>query len=306
MRFLKLISPRKRLFYFLSIVILSSIGWFSIVAFIKPQNDHEDQHREVVFRQIGHQLLLHSGDATSRILPVKKINENTYQLSFENAFGFTPDTLMNLVHQELAKTNLPKNYIVSVFDCHQKETIFAYEINAEQGDLKPCGGREQAIGCYIVQWQFSNKTTPKYAWYLTLLIPIVVGGNYLLRKKKEKGVQDVSIPSNTDFAESQSFIQVGSFKFYAGKNILLLNDEMIRLSEKEAKALNIFAVNIQQVVTREQLMKEIWENEGVFVISRNVDVLVSKLRKKLSIDPVIKITNVLGKGYKLVTDDDCH
>ena len=36
-------------------------------------------------------------------------------------------------------------------------------------------------------------------------------------------------------------------------------------------------------------MKEIWEDEGIVVISRNVDVLVSKLRKKLSDDNSIKI-----------------
>ncbi len=47
-------------------------------------------------------------------------------------------------------------------------------------------------------------------------------------------------------------------------------------------------------------MKEIWEDEGIVVISRNVDVLVSKLRKKLSGDESIKIVNVPGRGYRFV------
>jgi len=42
-------------------------------------------------------------------------------------------------------------------------------------------------------------------------------------------------------------------------------------------------------------MKEIWEDEGIVVISRNVDVLVSKLRKKLSDDNSFKFINVHGK-----------
>ena len=52
----------------------------------------------------------------------------------------------------------------------------------------------------------------------------------------------------------------------------------------------------------EKLMKEIWEDKGLVVISRNVDVLVSKLRKKLADDQSIKIVNVPGRGYKLIIE----
>jgi DNA-binding response OmpR family regulator len=49
-------------------------------------------------------------------------------------------------------------------------------------------------------------------------------------------------------------------------------------------------------------MKEIWEDEGIVVISRNVDVLVSKLRKKLSDDNSFKFINVHGRGYKFTIE----
>ena len=49
-------------------------------------------------------------------------------------------------------------------------------------------------------------------------------------------------------------------------------------------------------------MKEIWEDEGIVVISRNVDVLVSKLRKKLSHDNSFKFINVHGRGYKFIIE----
>jgi DNA-binding response OmpR family regulator len=82
--------------------------------------------------------------------------------------------------------------------------------------------------------------------------------------------------------------------------MLSLNGETIELSVKEAKALSILASNLNQVVGRDLLMKEIWEDDGVFVITRNVDVLISKLRKRLSADPFVKIVNVHGKGYKMI------
>ena len=52
------------------------------------------------------------------------------------------------------------------------------------------------------------------------------------------------------------------------------------------------------IIYREQLQKDVWENEGV-IVTRSLDVFISKLRKKLEKDPAIRIVNVHGKGYKL-------
>ena len=82
--------------------------------------------------------------------------------------------------------------------------------------------------------------------------------------------------------------------------MLTLDGNSIVLSSKEAKALGILLANRNEVVGRDLLMKEIWEDDGVVVITRNVDVLISKLRKKLSADPSVKIVNVHGKGYKMI------
>ena len=102
--------------------------------------------------------------------------------------------------------------------------------------------------------------------------------------------------------DNNDYIQLGSFQFYADTNVLKMENKDITLSEKETKALKIFAENINQIVEREKLMKEIWEDNGIVVISRNVDVLVSKLRKKLSDDNSIKFINVHGRGYKFIIE----
>ncbi|MFA6058243.1 MAG: helix-turn-helix domain-containing protein [Taibaiella sp.] len=303
----------KHLYSFL-LVAVSLIILVSTLAFINSKKEFRDKHLEVVLRNIGHQLLLHSKDSTSRILPVKTINERTYQISFENSFDFTPDTLMRLVQQQLAKTNMPKDYIVSVKDCNENKTAFAYEINTFTGDLKPCGGRKQEAGCYYIQIEFLAEKPFNYAWLITAFIPIAFTGFYLnrkqnkreleRRKEKENLYDEESVPGNDKrVAGTLEYKQLGKFRFYDAKGILCLNDETIELSEKEIKALSIFASNLNRVVERDRLMKEIWENEGVFVITRNVDVLVSKLRKKLSGDSSIKIINVHGKGYKFMIMD---
>lgn len=294
--------------YLVFAVLSVSIIVFAM-AFVNKGNGNPDKHLEIVLRNIGHQVLLYSNDSTSRVLPVKTVNENTFRISFENSFGFTPDTLMNLVHQQLAKTDRPGNYTVSVNECDQNETIFAYEVNTAGGDLKPCRGREQKKGCYVIEISFPAKKSFNYGWLLLACIPVAVAGLYFARRsgsipepreRLEEKVEE-SLPGKAEPAEViEDHKKVGNFEFSESKGTLSLNGDTIALSIKEAKALNILVSNQGQAVGRDLLMKEIWEDAGVVVITRNVDVLISKLRKRLSADPSIKIVNVHGKGYKII------
>ena len=276
-----------------SIIIIAIL--ISAVAFINQKNEVPEKHVEVVLRYLGHQLLLSAKDSTSRVLPVKKLKENTYQISFQNDFSFISDSLINLVQREFKKTDLATNYIVSLRNCEQKEVVFAFEINSQTGDLTPCRGRKLAVGCYVIQIDLLKKTGFNLFWLLLLILPLGLVVFYVknkFRKQKE----------NEPIAGKNDYIQLGSFRFYADNNFLKTEYNTIPLSEKESKALKIFAENINQVIEREKLMKEIWEDKGVVVISRNVDVLVSKLRKKLSDDNSIKFINVPGRGYKFIID----
>ena len=227
--------------------------------------------------------------------PVKKLNDNKYQISFQNNFSFISDSLINLVQRTFQKNGLAKDYLVNLRNCKQDETVFAFEINSHAGDLTPCRGRTLEIGCYVIEIDLLKKTKFNYFLLLLLIIPLSVVGFYLKDKFRRKE-EIASIIDNNDF------IQLGNFKFYTDNNLLKIEDKNITLSEKETKALKIFAENIDQIVEREKLMKEIWEDEGIVVISRNVDVLVSKLRKKLSDDNSIKFINVHGRGYKFVIE----
>ena len=265
----------------------------SAVAFINKKNEIPEKHIEVVLRDLGHQLLLSAKDSSSRVLPIKKLNENSYQISFQNDFGFISDTLINLIQRTFQKNGLANDYIVNLRNCKQNETVFAFEINGQSGDLTPCRGRKLEVGCYVIEIDLLKKTTFNLVWLILLIIPLSLVGYYAINKLRKK--EEIKpIPVNTDY------IPLGSFQFYPDNNVLKTGNNNISLSENETKALNIFAENINQIVEREKLMKEIWEDKGLVVISRNVDVLVSKLRKKLIDDNSIKFVNVPGRGYKFM------
>lgn len=277
-----------------SIIII--IILISAAGFINTKKEIPEKHLEVVLRNLGHQLLLTAKDSSSRVLPVKKLDKNTYQISFQNNFSFISDTLIDLVQRTFQKDALAKNYIVSLRNCEQKEIVFAFEINGQTGNLTPCRGRKLKVGCYVIEIDLLKTRKFNFFLLLLLIIPLIFAAFYAkdkFRKKEEK---------ESIFDNNNNYIQLGSFRFYTDKNVLEIENKNITLSENEAKALKIFADNINQIVEREKLMKEIWEDKGIVVISRNVDVLVSKLRKRLIDDSSIKFINVSGRGYKFIIE----
>ena len=162
----------------------------SAVASSSKKNEIPENHLEVVLRDIGHQLLLSAKDSSSRVLPVKKLNENTYQVSFQHDFGFISDTLINLVQQTFQKNALANNYIVNLRNCKQNETVFAFEINSHTGDLTPCRGRALEVGCYVIEIDLPEKTKFNFFWLLLLIIPLSLVGFYMKDKFPKKAAKE--------------------------------------------------------------------------------------------------------------------
>src|SRR4249919_3720909 len=169
-----------------SIMIIAIL--ISAVAFVNKKNEIPEKHIEVVLRDLGHQLLLAAKDSSSRVMPVKKINETTYQISFQNHFGFISDSLINLVQRTFQKNALAKDYIVNLRNCKQNETVFAFEINSQQGDLTPCRGRTLEVGCYVIEIELLKKNKFNFFLLLLLIIPLSLVGYYVKDKfwKKEE------------------------------------------------------------------------------------------------------------------------
>ena len=99
---------------------------------------------------------------------------------------------------------------------------------------------------------------------------------------------------------------LGKFLFDAKGQRLVLDGEVLTLTDKECKVLTLLNSSFGELIPRDTLMQEVWINEGV-ITGRSLDMFVSKLRKKLSGDPELRITNVHGKGYKLeIVNDVLH
>jgi DNA-binding winged helix-turn-helix (wHTH) protein len=285
---------KHKIYIFASLLLTVSI--LAAPSFVgKKQNSFSEKHLNIVLRNISHQLLLQAGDSMSTVLPIRKINEQTFQIEFQHELVFVHDSLINLVAKNLKINHLPNDYIVNVLNCNNNAIVFGFEISTQNGNLTPCSGRTQGAGCYVIQVEFLDNTSANVYSYLLLLIPLAFVG-YFFRKKINDPEINIQVPEN------EEFITIGDSQFYEQKNILKHHSELIELTENESKLLKIFTENQNELVERERLLKEIWEDKGIIVVGRSLDVLVSKLRKKLSNNEAIKIINIHGKGYKMMVE----
>ena len=277
--------------YLFGLILLLAIA--SICgAFSSDENEDFDlARREVLLRRIGHEILLQSGDRTSRVLPIQKIATNKYQIKFEKEFAFLPDSLMRITRRFLDNEPLSNTYTVNVLNCNDSSITYGFAISKnKKDDIVTCIGRRQPKACYMIRITFQPKSNLNRGYLLSgLFLVSGIGFMYWRMAKPHKMV--AAKP------EANTFV-LGSVMFDAFNKKLLIEDKTVDLTGTETRVLLIFASLPNETITRARLQKEIWEDEGV-VVGRSLDMFISKLRKKLEVDPNIKIVVIRGKGYKL-------
>lgn len=280
---------RKPLF----LLILTLFVALICAAFGMEDNNFDFSRREILLRKIGHELLLQSGDSTSRVLPLKKISENEYQISFENDFSFQPDSLVNITSHLLTRDPFANNYIVNVLNCGNSSVAYGYAISKnKKDDIVSCLGRRLPKACYSITIQFkpTEIITTEHKYILSSLSFLAFAGFIFLRSFKPQR----KLPVNKD----SSMYTLGTVLFDTKNRKLLINGNTIDLTATETRVLLIFASSPNEIIERARLQKEIWEDDGI-IVGRSLDMFISKLRKKMESDSNINIVVIRGKGYKL-------
>jgi DNA-binding response OmpR family regulator len=74
------------------------------------------------------------------------------------------------------------------------------------------------------------------------------------------------------------------------------------LSFRESEILRHLCAHPSEVVTSQSLLLELWGDDSFFN-NKSLHVFITKLRHRLGQDPSLRIVNVRGIGYKLLTTD---
>ncbi len=285
------IMSKRTMYSFLGLAIAVFFTW--MLSGPDEANDDFSEIAKISLRDVGNQLLLSKGDSTSLILPVIKLNDTKFELSFEDKLSFEPGTLVSIVKNSFQKSELSNNYRAEVVQCADKEVAYSYKVSEDiENTIVPCIGRFLPIQCYTIQFRFLDRKSAiinKQILLYGFIFSVFFLAQWVLYKRK----------SETKSKENNAeYIAIGSFHFYPEQSKLVKEITEISLSNKECELLEIFVANPNQIIKRDELTKKVWEDNGVFV-GRSLDTYISKLRKKLKDDTRIKLTNVHGVGYKL-------
>ena len=96
--------------------------------------------------------------------------------------------------------------------------------------------------------------------------------------------------------------KLGEIRFHVQNQELKIGNISKRLTSKESKILAILAKSKNNIVSRDEIMTEVW-GETDYFIGRSLDVFISKIRRHLQPEPKIKIETIPTVGVILnITD----
>ena len=100
-------------------------------------------------------------------------------------------------------------------------------------------------------------------------------------------------PSATEF-------EIGRYRFNATTQRLSYLGSETELSHRESEILRRLCENRNEVTPMQDILIDLW-GDDTFFNQRSLHVFITKLRHKLSRDERIRIVNVRGIGYKLIS-----
>lgn len=100
--------------------------------------------------------------------------------------------------------------------------------------------------------------------------------------------------------KKQEKYTIGKYTFEPLEQLLATGGKSIKLTTKESELLELLCLHKNEILERNFALKSIWIDDNYFN-ARSMDVYITRLRKYFKKDPSVKILNVHGRGYKLIT-----
>ncbi len=268
------------------------------------QTKQFSQKVNLALRYTGDRLLRMAGDSSSRIAAVRQQAPNEWLLRLERRFNY--DSLPNLLQTAFRAHGVEGNYQVAVLDCADGDLMLGYDFSTLQpGAPAACMGRDITTNCLNIQVVFPNLAVPTPArWPYWMAGLMGLTGLALLWFYRNGSTapqaphRERSETQTGNEPKNSADLRFGQTVFDPTNQTLHVNGHSKALTYREAKLLQLFVGHPNELLSRDHILKAVWEDEGIMV-GRSVDVFVSRLRKILREDETLQLVNVHGVGYRL-------
>lgn len=271
--------------FLLIMVLLLIIGLAYSQWSEKPETDWQEDQVELAMRHLGDKLLKQYGDGESPIPPISQLSNYSFSLNLPQPIALNPDDLVGVALKTFDKAHFQKA-IVQVYAGQAGDMVYAFNLDTyEQGEI-PCLGRVLPEDHYYVHLKVLDLATNDSRLQVAMM---GIAGFGLV-------VMLLAGFSRLPEAEKKDAVEIAGMQLDQLNGFLLFEGKQIQLTQKEANLAFILMQQPGQLVTREYLVEQVWSKEGV-ITGRSLDVFISRLRKKLAINPQVQIVNKHGKGY---------
>lgn len=98
---------------------------------------------------------------------------------------------------------------------------------------------------------------------------------------------------------AQEQLVFGALRFYPETRVVAAHNKRLPLTQQEFRLLHYFAVHSDRIVTRREVVTEVWGEYDAGALSNTVEVHISRLRRKLEMLGARFVTQ-RGVGYQLI------
>lgn len=278
----------------LLLLVLPLLAWLYPIDKKQSGGAYTPESVNLALRRTADALLRAAGDSTSRIPAIEQTGQDIWQVRLEKPFDY--DQLPAQLQASLDVYNIKNPYEVTVRRCTDDVIDLGYlKLDFIKKQMVPCSGREMPEGCHYIEIKFlgftQNKLFEASNLFYFFLIISGIGGFLILNRKKK-------VPPAPANKPEPDWLELGNSRLDVAGQVLICNGATQSLTFRETKLLRLFATNIGHLLERDYIIQQVWADEGVLV-GRSVDVFVSRLRKKLAVDPSVGIVAVHGVGYRL-------
>ncbi len=139
---------------------------------------------------------------------------------------------------------------------------------------------------------------------INVVMGLDIGGDDYITKPFKLGIlvsrMNALLRRSKDFGKNETELKSNGIRVELLQGVVYKNNQLIEITAAEYKLLCLFMKNPNMVLSKEQILDNLWDCDGNFVDNNTLSVYIRRLRMKIEDEPgnPQMILTVRGMGYR--------